>query len=116
MNNTAVISKLCTLVNEHPDYPIIARIDGDVVSEIFTEKLFGKIDDAYIGDFLDYSNVNGKYYDDESEFMNDYLYEERYDSDFVKLDEKESEEHLEDMCEKQNWKRVIYVNICPIID
>lgn len=96
------------LVREHPDYPIIPLVDGDVVSDYEDGRFFGNFGFSYVGEFLD---CGEKFYQDRDDFIEDWTDTHCDDEGYVKLSNQQFDALAGRVCDKQDWKRVIYVYI-----
>lgn len=96
------------LVREHPDYPIIPLVDGDVVPDYEDGRFFGSFGFSYIGEFLD---CGEKCYQDRDEFLEEWMDAHNDDIELRDMNEQEFENYAINFCDRQKWKDVIYVYI-----
>lgn len=96
------------LVREHPDYPIIPLVDGDVVPDYEEGRFFGNFGFSYIGEFLDYGE---KCYQDRDDFIENWIDIHCDDEEYGHLTNQQFDELAERVCNEQGWKDVIYVYI-----
>lgn len=80
MNITENIQKLITLAADHPELPIIAMVDGEVVGDDSYSRWVGYFGSVELGEFVLY---NDRFIDDREEFKNQF-----YDYNDEKLCEK----------------------------
>ena len=107
---------LIKLMQEHPDYPVVARVDSDVCYEADQFPWYlGNFASAEIGDLLIYHEFSytPKVYTERRHFIEDWQDENYSKSKYPKLSPEEFEEIAKKVCDKQNWKKVIFVNIYP---
>lgn len=96
------------LVREHPDYPIIPLVDGDVAPDYEDGRFFGSFGFSYVGEFLD---CGEKCYQDRDDFIEDWV-DVNCDNDvYVNLTNQQFDMLAERACDEQTWKKVIYVYI-----
>lgn len=69
MNITENIQKLITLAADHPELPIIAMVDGEVVGDDSYSRWVGYFGSVELGEFVLY---NDRFIDDREEFKNQF--------------------------------------------
>ncbi len=107
---------LIKLMQEHPDYPVVARVDSDVCYEADQFPWYlGNFGNAEIGELLIYHEFSytTKVYTERRHFIEDWQDENYRKPKYSKLSSEEFEEISKKVCDKQNWKKVIFVNIYP---
>lgn len=103
--------KLLDLMAEHPDYPIIARVDSDVACEgDLYSWYFGNVTDAYVDEILEYGD---KVYNDRSEWIADYHDEHCDDMKYENYSASDIWDDAQVVCGKQPWRKVIYIDVEP---
>ena len=107
---------LIKLMQEHPDYPVVARVDSDVCYEADQFLWYlGNFISAEIGELLIYHEFSytAKVYTERRHFIEDWQDKNYSKPKYSKLSSEEFEEIAKKVCDKQNWKKVIFVNIYP---
>ena len=107
---------LIKLMQEYPDYPVVARIDSDVCYEADQFSWYlGNFGSAEIGELLIYHEFSytAKVYTERRHFIEDWKDDNYCKVGFSQLPYEEFEEIAKKVCDKQNWKKVIFVNIYP---
>jgi len=101
------------LIKQHPDYPIIPRVNADIIYDDMYGWYYGEFGYACLGEFLDYSDVNEKCYDDRDDFIEDWMEDRCDDIELRDMNEQEFEDCAIKVCDEQKWQKVIFVNINP---
>ncbi len=96
------------LAEAHPDLPIVPFVDGAVVSEDKCAAFIGDFGASRIGEFLEYDGVA---YDNRGDFIADWQDNHHNDTEFCDMNEQELEDYAINFCDKQDWKKVIYLYI-----
>ena len=107
---------LIKLMQEHPDYPVVARVDSDVCYEADQFLWYlGNFGSAEIGELLIYHEFSytAKVYTERRHFIEDWQDENYRKPKYSKLSSEEFEEIAKKVCDEQNWRKVIFVNIYP---
>lgn len=111
-----MINDLIKLIQEHPDYPVVARVDSQVCYEAdFFPWYLGGFGNAETGELLIYhkfSYTEGVY-TERRHFIEDWQDENYNKPKYSKLSSEEFEELAKKICDEQNWKKVIFVDIYP---
>ena len=109
-------NNLIKLMQEHPDYPVVARVDSDVCYEADQFLWYlGNFGSAEIGELLIYHEFSytAKVYTERRHFIEDWQDENYSKPKYSKLSPEEFEEIAKKVCDEQNWRKVIFVNIYP---
>lgn len=69
MNITENIQKLITLATEHPELPIIAMVDGEIVGDDSYHRWVGYFGSVELGEYVLYDD---RFIDDREEFKEEY--------------------------------------------
>ena len=107
---------LIKLMQEHPDYPVVARVDSDVCYEADQFPWYlGNFGSAEIDELLIYHEFSytTKVYTERRHFIEDWQDENYSKPKYSKLSPEEFEEIAKKVCDEQNWRKVIFVNIYP---
>ncbi len=132
LNITENIQKLITLAADHPELPIIAMVDGEVVGDDSYSRWVGDFGSVELGEYASY---NERLFDDREDFkeayycynddelcekfkykpgINEYTLKNRHCTREQYEENKESEKQLEaylDEVAKRAFKAAIIVNI-----
>lgn len=102
------------LMQEHPNYPVVAKVDNEVCYEADQFPWYlGNFGSAEIGELLIYHEFSHttKVYTERKHFIEDWQDDNYSKPVYSDLSTEKFEELAKEICDTQNWKKVIFVDI-----
>lgn len=114
MNHSELRANLLKLMTEHPDLPVVAMTDSEVVSDK-SAWYFSSIGYSGIVKVACWQKPNGEtgWYDDINMLVEDMMDYFADDDDMAVLSNDQYESFIRVKAENFDWREVIYVNIVP---